>query len=116
MAMESQLNEDQYRLPRAFIDLAEGSATTDVAASDAPRTEEFDPRSREFDAAVSYPVDIGHLTDAGAKRSGSRSRALTRCKGARNYPTKRHSERIGVPACAFLGKPESLLACDVGVE
>jgi hypothetical protein len=65
MAMESELNEDQYRLLRAFNDLAEGSPTTDVAASDAARTAEFDPRSREFDAALSYLVDVGCLMGAG---------------------------------------------------
>ena len=37
MATESELNEDQHRLLRAFNDLAEGGPTTDVAASDAAR-------------------------------------------------------------------------------
>jgi len=62
MAMESELNEDQYRLLQAFDDLAEGSPTTDVAASDAAQQAGFDPGSREFIAALSYLVDIGHLT------------------------------------------------------
>jgi hypothetical protein len=62
MAMKSELNEDQYRLLRAFNDLAEGSPTTDVVASDAAQQAGFDPGSREFDAALSYLVDVGHLT------------------------------------------------------
>jgi hypothetical protein len=53
MATQSELNEDQYRLLRAFNDLAEGSPTTDVAANDAAG---FDPHSGEFDAALSYQV------------------------------------------------------------
>jgi hypothetical protein len=68
MATESELNEDQYRLLRTYTDLAEGSATTDVAASDAARTAEFDPRSREFDAALGYLVDIGLLAGAGGEK------------------------------------------------
>jgi len=30
-----------------------------VAANDAARMAEFDPHSREFDAALSYLVDVG---------------------------------------------------------
>jgi hypothetical protein len=68
MAMESELNEDQYRLLRAFNDLAEGSSTTDVTARDAARTAHFDPRSRKFDAALSYLVDVGCLTGTGGEK------------------------------------------------
>lgn len=63
--MESHLSGDQYRLLRAFSDLAGGSPTTDVAASDAAQEAEFSPRSREFEAALDYLVDVGYLTDAG---------------------------------------------------
>jgi hypothetical protein len=68
IAMESELSGDQYRLLRAFNDLAEGSPTTDVAASEAAQQTGFDPRSREFNAALSYLVDIGHLTGTGGDR------------------------------------------------
>ena len=68
MATESELNEDQYRLLRAFDDLAEGGPTTDVAASDAARMAKFDPHSREFDAALSYLVDVGHLIGTGDEK------------------------------------------------
>jgi hypothetical protein len=68
MATESELNEDQYRLLRAFNDLAEGSPTTDVAANEAARMAEFDPNSREFVAALSYLVDVGHLVGTGDER------------------------------------------------
>ena len=64
MATQSELNEDQYRLLRAFNELAEGSPTTDVVANDAARMAEFDPHSSEFDAALSYLVDVGHLVGA----------------------------------------------------
>jgi hypothetical protein len=63
--MESNLSGDQYRLLRAFSDLAGSGPTTDVAASDAAQEAEFSPRSREFEAALDYLVDVGYLTDAG---------------------------------------------------
>ena len=66
--MQSELNDDQYRLLHTFNDLAAGSPTTDVAASDAARAAEFDPRSLDFDAALSYLVDVGLLTGAGGDR------------------------------------------------
>jgi hypothetical protein len=66
--MQSELNDDQYRLLQTFIDLAEGGPTTDVAASDAAQAAQFDPRSLEFDAALSYLVDMGLLTGAGGDR------------------------------------------------
>jgi hypothetical protein len=66
--MHSELTDDQYRLLQTFNDLAEGGPTTDVAASDAARAAEFDPRSLEFDAALSYLVDVGLLTGAGGDR------------------------------------------------
>jgi hypothetical protein len=47
----------------AFNDLAEGGPTTDAA-----RIAEFDPHSREFDAALSYLVDVGHLVGNGDAR------------------------------------------------
>jgi hypothetical protein len=68
MIMESELNEDQYCLLRAFNDLAEGTPTTDVAASDAAQLAGFDPGSRQFNAALSYLVDIGHLMGAGGEK------------------------------------------------
>jgi hypothetical protein len=66
--MQSELNDDQYRLLQTFNDLAEGGPTTDVAASDAAQAAQFDPRSLEFDAALSYLVDMGLLTGAGGDR------------------------------------------------
>ena len=68
MATHSELNEDQYRLLRAFNDLAEGGPTNDVAANDAARMAEFDPHSREFVAVLSYLVDVGHLVGIGDER------------------------------------------------
>ena len=66
--MQSELNDDQYRLLQTFNDLAASIPTTDVAASDAARAAGFDPRSLEFDAALSYLVDVGLLTGAGGDR------------------------------------------------
>jgi hypothetical protein len=66
--MQSELNDDQYRLLQTFNELAEGGPTTDVAASDAAQAAQFDPRSLEFDAALSYLVDMGLLTGAGGDR------------------------------------------------
>jgi hypothetical protein len=66
--MQSELNDDQYRLLQTFNDRAAGSPTTDVAASDAARAAEFDPRSLDFDAALSYLVDVGLLAGAGGDR------------------------------------------------
>ena len=66
--MQSELNDDHYRLLQTFNDLAEGGPTTDVAASDAAQAAQFDPRSLEFDAALSYLVDMGLLTGAGGDR------------------------------------------------
>ena len=63
--MESEMSGDQYRLLRAFNDLAGGSPTTDVAASDAAQEAGFSPGSRKFDAALDYLVDVGYLTNAG---------------------------------------------------
>jgi hypothetical protein len=66
--MQSELNDDQYRLLQTFNELAAGIPTTDVAASDAARAAGFDPRSLEFDAALSYLVDVGLLAGAGGDR------------------------------------------------
>jgi len=66
--MQSELNDDQYRLLQTFNNLAAGSPTTDVAASDAARVAEFDPRSLDFDAALSYLVDVGLLAGTGGDR------------------------------------------------
>jgi hypothetical protein len=66
--MQSELNDDQYRLLQTFNDLAAGSPATDVAASDAAQAAEFDPRSLDFDAALSYLVDVGLLVGAGGNR------------------------------------------------
>jgi hypothetical protein len=68
MVIESGLNEHQYRLLRAFNDLAQGEPTTDVAANEVARMAGFDPHSGEFDAALSYLVDVGHLVGAGEER------------------------------------------------
>ena len=40
----------------------------DIVPSDATRKAEFDPRSLEFDAALSYLVDAGLLVGAGGNR------------------------------------------------
>src|SRR5215207_8132066 len=45
--MHSELNDEQYRLLQTFNDLAAGSPTTDITASDAAQAAEFDPRSPE---------------------------------------------------------------------
>jgi hypothetical protein len=66
--MQSELNDEQYRLLQTFNELAAGIPTTDVAASDAARAAQFDPRSMEFDAALSYLVDVGLLTGTGGDR------------------------------------------------
>ena len=66
--MHSELNDEQYRLLQTFNDLAAGSPTTDVAASDAAQAAEFDPRSLDFDAALSYLVDVGLLMGTGGDR------------------------------------------------
>jgi hypothetical protein len=68
MATQSELNEDQYRLLRAFNDLAEGSPTTDVAANEATGMAGFDPHSGEFDAALSYQVPHVHQVATGEER------------------------------------------------
>ena len=66
--MQSELSDDQYRLLQTFNELAAGSPTTDVAASDAAQAAQFDPRSLVFDAALSYLVDVGLLTGTGGDR------------------------------------------------
>jgi hypothetical protein len=66
--MHSELSEEQYRLLQTFNDLAAGSPTSDVMASDAARAAHFDPRSLDFDAALSYLVDVGLLTGTGGDR------------------------------------------------
>jgi hypothetical protein len=66
--MQSELSDDQYRLLQTFNELAGGSPTTDVAASAAAQAAEFDPRSLDFDAALSYLVDVGLLTGTGGDR------------------------------------------------
>ncbi len=66
--MQSELNDEQYRLQQTFNDLAAGSPMTDVAATDAAQAAHLDPRSLDFDAALSYLVDMGLLTGAGGDR------------------------------------------------
>jgi hypothetical protein len=63
--MESELSGDQHRLLRAFDELAAGRPATDVAASDAAQNADFDPDSREFEAALGYLVDVGYLVRTG---------------------------------------------------
>jgi hypothetical protein len=65
--MQSELSGDQHQLLRAFDQLAGGSPTTDVRASDAAQEAGFDPGSREFEAALGYLVDVGYLARAGDK-------------------------------------------------
>ena len=65
--MESELSGNQHRLLRAFDQLAGGSPTTDVTASDAAQEAGLDPGSREFEAALGYLVDVGYLARAGNK-------------------------------------------------
>jgi hypothetical protein len=65
--MESELSGDQHQLLRALDQLAAGSPTTDVTASDAAQEAGFDPGSRGFEAALGYLVDVGYLVRAGDK-------------------------------------------------
>ena len=65
--MESELSGNQHQLLRAFDQLAGGSPTTDVTASDAAQEAGFDPGSREFEAALGYLVDVGYMARAGDK-------------------------------------------------
>jgi hypothetical protein len=65
--MESELSGDQHQLLRAFDQLAAGSPTTDVRASDAAQEAGFDLDSREFEATLGYLVDVGYLARAGNK-------------------------------------------------
>jgi hypothetical protein len=63
--MESQLSGDQHQLLRAFDELAAGSPTTDVTASDAAQKAGLDPDTHEFEAALGYLVDVGYLVRMG---------------------------------------------------
>jgi hypothetical protein len=63
--MQSELSGDQHQLLRAFDELAGGSPTTDVTASDAVQEAGFDPDSRKFEAALDYLVDVGYLVRTG---------------------------------------------------
>jgi hypothetical protein len=63
--MQSELSGNQHQLLRAFDELAGGSPTTDVTASDAAQEAGFDPGSREFEAALDYLVDVGYLVRTG---------------------------------------------------
>jgi len=65
--VESELSGNQHQLLRAFDQLAGGSPTTDVTASDAAQEAGFDPGSREFEAALGYLVDVGYMARAGDK-------------------------------------------------
>ena len=62
--MESELSGNQHQLLRAFDQLAGGSPTTDVTASDAAEEADFDPDTREFEAVLGYLVDVGYLVRA----------------------------------------------------
>jgi hypothetical protein len=64
--MESELSGDQYRLLRAFNDLAGASPMADVTVSDAAQKAGFDPGSANFEAALDYLVNVGYMTDAGS--------------------------------------------------
>ena len=63
--MQSELSGNQHQLLRAFAQVAGGSPTTDVTASDAAQEADLDPGSREFEAAQGYLVDVGYLTRTG---------------------------------------------------
>ena len=63
--MESELSGNQHQLLRAFDELAAGSPTTDVTASDAAQGAGLDPDSREFEVALDYLVDVGYLVRIG---------------------------------------------------
>jgi hypothetical protein len=63
--MQSELSGNQHQLLRAFDQLAAGSPTTDVTASDAAQEAGFDPDSRKFEAALDYLLDVGYLVRTG---------------------------------------------------
>jgi hypothetical protein len=63
--MESELSGDQHQLLRAFDELAGGSPTTDVTASDAAQKAGLEPDTPEFEAVLGYLVDVGYLVRAG---------------------------------------------------
>ena len=63
--MQSELSGNQHQLLRAFDQLAGGSPTTDVTASDAAQEAGFDPGSREFEVMLGYLVDVGYLARTG---------------------------------------------------
>jgi hypothetical protein len=63
--MQSELSGGQHQLLRAFDELAAGSPATDVTASDAAQKAGLDPDTREFEATLSYLVDVGYLAPAG---------------------------------------------------
>ena len=65
--MESELSGDQHQLLRAFDELAGGNPTTDVTASAAAQEAGFNPNSREFETALGYLVDVGHLARVGVE-------------------------------------------------
>ena len=62
--MESELSGDQHQLLRAFDELAAGSPTTDVTASDAAQKAGLDPDTREFEAVLGYLLEVGYLVRA----------------------------------------------------
>jgi hypothetical protein len=63
--MESELSGNQHQLLRAFDELAGGSPTTDVTASDGAQKAGLDPNTREFEATLGYLVDVGYLVRMG---------------------------------------------------
>jgi hypothetical protein len=62
--MESELSGNQHQLLRAFDELAAGSPTTDVTASDVAQKVGLDPDTREFEATLGYLMDVGYLARA----------------------------------------------------
>ena len=62
--MESELSGNQHQLLRAFDELAAGSPTTDVTASDAAQKAGLDPDPREFEAVLGYLLEVGYLVRA----------------------------------------------------
>jgi hypothetical protein len=62
--MQSELSGNQHQLLRAFDELAGGSPTTDVTASDAAQKAGLDPDTREFEAVLGYLLEVGYLVRA----------------------------------------------------
>ena len=80
--MQSELSGNQHQLLRAFDQLAAGSSTIDVTASDAAQEADFDPGSRKFEAALDYLVDVGYLVPTGDERESVQDHGGRHQRGA----------------------------------